>query len=67
MMSKQQQQAMDATVRMIARQILWINTLEERGNDSLDFHSRGVSCLKKAMEEAYIAGLADGQAKIEQL
>lgn len=64
MMSKQQQEAMDATVRMIARQVLWIDTLEERGSDTLDFHSRGVSSLKKAMEEAYIAGLADGHNRI---
>lgn len=67
MMGKQQQETMDATVRMIAKQVLWINTLDYRGSDALDFHERGVGTIKQALEEAYIAGLADGQAKIEQL
>ena len=40
----------------IARQILFIETLEERRMDSLDFHEVAVWQVQKALEAAFEAG-----------
>ena len=42
----------------IARDILGLETLEARNRDSLDFHELSVWSIKKALEDAYEAGLA---------
>ena len=34
-----------------------IETLELRGRDSLDFHDVSVGCLRRALEDAFIAGM----------
>lgn len=40
----------------------WFNaeTLETRGSDSLDFHDVSVFCMKKALDEAFKAGMELG-------
>lgn len=47
---------MDKTLEKIAKEILWIETLETRKSDSLDFHEVSVWGLKEALEAAYKAG-----------
>ena len=42
----------------IARKELFIETLEERNSDRLDFHDVGVAGVKRALEAAYFAGQA---------
>ena len=37
-----------------------IETLEVRGSDSLDFHDVGVGSLRRALEDAFIAGMTCG-------
>lgn len=37
-----------------------VETLEIRGSDSLDFHDIGVGCLRRALEDAFIAGMTSG-------
>ena len=46
----------DATVRLIARDILGIETLDTRNSDGLDFHDLAVWQIRKALETAYEAG-----------
>jgi hypothetical protein len=49
-----------ATMTQIAEHYLGIDTLEERGRDSLDFHAVGVAALSSALTSAYRAGIAAG-------
>ena len=37
-----------------------IETLEVRNSDSLDFHDVSVGCLRRALEDAFIAGMTCG-------
>lgn len=46
----------DDVIREIARKMLFIETLEERKSDDLDFHNVGVWCVRNALEAAYEAG-----------
>ena len=55
-MAKRQQKHKEQTIQRIARDILWLETLEERGRDHLDFHEIGVGQLRQALEQAYEAG-----------
>lgn len=48
------------TADKLAKSELFIDTLDERGRDGLDFHDCGVVGIRKALEAAYRAGLADG-------
>jgi hypothetical protein len=41
----------------IAKEYLLIQTLEERGSDSLDFHDLSVIGVRRALLAAYNAGL----------
>ena len=50
----------DRIIREIASRVLDIETLETRNRDSLDFHELSVWSIKKALEDAYAAGLAAG-------
>ena len=49
--------ALNRTLDRIATDILFMETLETRKSDSLDFHDLAVWIIKEALETAYIAGL----------
>ena len=55
-------QQLDQLLARIAQEHLFIETLETRNSDSLDFHDVGVWCVKSALMAAYQAGLAAGQS-----
>lgn len=46
----------DQIIRKIAAKLLFIETLDQRNSDQLDFHSLGVLAIRKALEAAYDAG-----------
>jgi hypothetical protein len=48
--------AVDLRVEQIARELLGIPTLAERGSDALDFHEVSVHQIKLALRVAYEAG-----------
>lgn len=50
--------ARDAELLEIARQKLFVKTLETRNSDDVDFHDLAVWSLKAALEAAYEAGRA---------
>jgi len=54
---------MNETINAIALKTLRLETLETRKSDSLDFHERAVWTLKRALEEAYQAGLEAAKAQ----
>lgn len=54
-------QPLDALLTQIAQEHLFIDTLETRHSDSLDFHDLAVWNIKNALIAAYQAGLAAGQ------
>ena len=49
--------SMDEIIENIAKKHLQIETLENRGNDNLDFSEHSVCSLKKALEEAFKEGI----------
>ncbi|MBI1338067.1 MAG: hypothetical protein GC164_14060 [Phycisphaera sp.] len=51
----------------IARKHLFIETLEPRNRDHLDFHDVGVVGVQRALDEAYLAGLAELLSAAEAL
>ncbi len=53
----------DKELTRIAKEHLWIEPLEPRHSDSLDFHDCSVWGIKAALEAAYQAGLAAGNKK----
>ena len=53
---------LDALLTRIALDHLFIETLETRNSDSLDFHDVSVWGVKSALVAAYQAGLAAGQS-----
>ena len=55
-------QQLDQLLAQIAQEHLFIETLETRNHDRLDFHDVGVWCVKSALVAAYQAGLAAGQS-----
>ena len=46
----------NATIRLIANDVLGIETLDARKSDGLDFHDLAVWQIRKALEAAYEAG-----------
>ena len=52
---------LDALLTRIAQEHLFIDTLETRNSDSLDFHDVSVWGVKEALIAAYQAGLAGAQ------
>ena len=54
-------QTLDALLTQIAQKHLFIETLETRKSDSLDFHDVSVWGVKEALFAAYQAGLAAAQ------
>ncbi len=55
-------QQLDQLLAQIAHEHLFIETLETRNHDRLDFHDVGVWCVKSALMAAYQAGMAAGQS-----
>lgn len=57
-MTKGQARArLNAMATHIAQKTLGIETLDTRMSDRLDFHEVGVAGLKRALEQAFIAGM----------
>jgi hypothetical protein len=54
---------MQKTLDKIALDHFFIDTLETRNSDSLDFHEVSVWAVKSALEAAYRAGLEAAQKK----
>ena len=54
-------QTLDALLTQIAQEHLFIDTLETRNSDSMDFHDVSVWSVKEALLAAYQAGLAASQ------
>jgi hypothetical protein len=52
---------MEKLFTAIARKHLFIETLETRRSDSLDFHDVAVWCVRDALEAAYKAGFEAGK------
>lgn len=46
----------DAAIAAIARETLFIETLETRESDRLDFHDVAVWSVREALKKAYAAG-----------
>ena len=52
--------ARDALLLQIAERHLFLETLETRNSDSLDFHEHGVWAIRSALEAAFEAGRRTG-------
>ncbi len=61
MTTKTNQTAPADLLTNIAQKHLFIETLEERKSDSLDFHEVSVWGVQAALEAAYAAGIAAAQ------
>ena len=55
-MSKQADKALETLIQQIALDHLFIETLETRNSDRLDFHEVSVWAVKSALMAAYQAG-----------
>jgi len=55
------QAQVDELIADLAKQHFFVETLETRNRDRLDFHSVAVWNIKAALEAAYNAGLAQGR------
>ena len=55
-------QKQNALFEEIAKEHFFVETLETRGLDRLDFHDVSVACIKSALEAAFEAGRAAGEA-----
>lgn len=55
-LTKHQQEKLDALLTEIAQEELFVETLEPRMCDSLDFYDVYVLGIKRALERAYEAG-----------
>ncbi len=55
-------QDFDRLIEQIAKKHINLETLKTRNSDSLDFHNVSVSSIKKALEEAFIAGMNVGNS-----
>lgn len=51
-----QGKSMDQLLASIAKQHLFMDTLDTRKSDGLDFHDLSVWCIRAALEAAFIAG-----------
>ena len=54
--------ARDARLLQIAERHLFLETLETRNSDSLDFHEHAVWAIRSALEAAFEAGRREGPA-----
>ena len=48
--------SMENEINKIAKDITWVETLETRNSDDLDFHTLAVWQIKEALEAAYNKG-----------
>jgi hypothetical protein len=55
-MTKCQQEKLNALLTEIAKEELFVETLEKRWSDNLDFYDVSVWGIKRALERAYEAG-----------
>ena len=55
-LTKTQTEKRDATLLAIAKEELFLKTLEARGWDTHDFHEHGVLSIRDALRKAYEAG-----------
>lgn len=55
-MTKRQQEKLNALLTEIAKEELFVETLEKRLSDNLDFYDVSVWGIKRALERAYEAG-----------
>jgi hypothetical protein len=53
---KQAAKRMDEAVAQIAKETLYIETMETRSSDELDFHDLAIWRIRAALEAAYKAG-----------
>ena len=60
-------QTLDALLTRIAQEHLFIDTLETRNSDSMDFHDVSVWGVKEALLAAYQAGLAASQKAAQKV
>ena len=60
-MTEQAEKDIDRQLQQIALDHLFIDTLETRKSDSLDFHDVAVWCLREALEAAFNAGVEQGR------
>ena len=56
-----QNKDLNKLLAQIAKEHLFIETLETQHNDRLDFHDVSVWAVKSAMEAAYAAGIEAGK------
>ena len=56
-----QKKDLNKLLEQIAKEHLFIETLETQHRDRLDFHDVSVWAVKSALEAAYAAGLAAGK------
>lgn len=50
-------------IEKIARRDLGMETLKTRNSDRLDFHDLHVGAIKRALDNAFIAGMTQGEKK----
>ncbi len=55
-MTKRQPEKLNALLTEIAKEELFVETLEKRWSDNLDFYDVSVWGIKRALERAYEAG-----------
>lgn len=55
-MTKRQEEKLNALLTEIAKEELFVETLEKRWSDNLDFYDVSVWGIKRALERAYEAG-----------
>ncbi|HEM5082405.1 TPA: hypothetical protein U1218_000413 [Streptococcus suis] len=55
-MTKRQREKLNALLTEIAKEELFVETLEKRWSDNLDFYDVSVWGIKRALERAYEAG-----------
>ena len=55
-MAKRHAKQKEQAIQQIVCEVLWLETLEERGRDALDFHELSVGQIRRALEQAYEAG-----------
>ena len=58
-LTKRQTEKRDAILLEIAKEELFLETLEARGWDTWDFHEHGVLSIRDALRKAYDAGRAN--------
>ncbi len=56
-----QNKDLNKLLAQIAKEHLFIETLETQNSDRLDFHDVAVWCIKSALEAAYATGIEAGK------